>query len=37
MIENFMDLERIRYGDRLKMELNIKGEYHNKTNVAVVL
>jgi hypothetical protein len=31
MIENFMDLERIRYGDRLKMELDIKGEYHNKT------
>ena len=31
MIEDYMGLERIRYGDRLKMELEIKGEYHNKT------
>ena len=31
MIEDYMALEKIRYGARLKMELEIKGEYHNKT------
>lgn len=31
MIEDYMALEKIRYGDRLKMELEIKGDYKNKT------
>ena len=30
MIEDYMALEKIRYGDRLKMELEIKGDYSNK-------
>jgi len=30
MIEDYMALEKIRYGDRLKMNLDIKGEYKNK-------
>ena len=30
MIEDYMALEKIRYGDRLKMELEIKGDYGNK-------
>ena len=30
MIEDYMALEKIRYGDRLKMELEIKGDYHFK-------
>jgi len=30
MIEDYMALEKIRYGDRLKMELDIKGNYKNK-------
>jgi sensor histidine kinase YesM len=30
MIEDYMALEKIRYGDRLKMELEIKGDYKNK-------
>lgn len=30
MIEDYMGLEKIRYGDRLKMDLEIKGDYKNK-------
>lgn len=30
MIEDYMALEKIRYGDRLKMELEIKGDYSLK-------
>jgi len=30
MIEDYMALERVRYGDRLKMELDIKGDYSHK-------
>jgi len=30
MIEDYMALEKIRYGDRLKMGLEIKGDYKNK-------
>ena len=30
MIEDYMALEKIRYGDRLKMDLEIKGDYKNK-------
>lgn len=30
MIEDYMALEKMRYGDRLKMELEIKGDYKNK-------
>jgi sensor histidine kinase YesM len=30
MIEDYMALEKIRYGDRLKMELEIKGDHNNK-------
>lgn len=30
MIEDYMALEKIRYGDRLKMDLDIKGDYSNK-------
>ena len=30
MIEDYMDLEKIRYGDNLKMKLEIKGDHHNK-------
>lgn len=30
MIEDYITLERIRYGDRLKMGLEIKGDYKNK-------
>jgi sensor histidine kinase YesM len=30
MIEDYMALEKIRYGDRLKMELEIKGDYRHK-------
>ncbi len=30
MIEDYMTLEKIRYGDRLKMDLEIKGDYKNK-------
>jgi Histidine kinase len=30
MIEDYMALEKIRYGDRLKMELEIKGDCENK-------
>ena len=30
MIEDYMALEKIRYGDRLKMDLEIKGDYSNK-------
>ena len=30
MIEDYMALEKIRYGDRLKMELEIKGDYSHK-------
>ncbi len=30
MIEDYMALEKIRYGDRLKMEVEIKGEYISK-------
>lgn len=30
MIEDYIALERIRYGDRLKMELDITGDYRHK-------
>lgn len=30
MIEDYMALEKIRYGERLKIELDIKGDYHNR-------
>jgi LytS/YehU family sensor histidine kinase len=30
MIEDYVALEKMRYGDRLKMDLQIKGEYDNK-------
>jgi hypothetical protein len=30
MIQDYIALEKIRYGDRLKMDLEIKGEYKNK-------
>ena len=30
MIEDYMGLEKIRYGDRLKMNIDIKWEYKNK-------
>ena len=30
MIEDYMALENIRYGDRLKMDLEINGDYKNK-------
>jgi hypothetical protein len=30
MIQDYMALEKIRYGERLKMEFEIKGDYHNK-------
>ena len=30
MVEDYMALEKIRYGDRLKMNLEIKGDYKNK-------
>jgi two-component system LytT family sensor kinase len=30
MIEDYVALEKIRYGDRLKLELEIKGDYKNK-------
>jgi LytS/YehU family sensor histidine kinase len=30
MIKDYMALEKIRYGDRLKMELETKGDYKNK-------
>ena len=30
MIEDYMALEKIRYGDRLKMDLEIKGDYSHK-------
>jgi len=30
MIRDYIALERIRYGDRLKMEFDIKGNYQNK-------
>ena len=30
MIEDYVSLEKIRYGDRLKMELQINGDYSNK-------
>jgi LytS/YehU family sensor histidine kinase len=30
MIEDYITLERIRYGDRLKMNLQINGDYKNK-------
>jgi len=31
MIKDFMALEKIRYGDHLKMDLEIKGDYKNRT------
>lgn len=31
MIKDYMALEKIRYGDRLKMDLDIKGDCKNKT------
>ena len=30
MIEDYMGLEKLRYGNRLKMKLEIKGAYHDK-------
>ena len=30
MVEDYMSLEKMRYGDRLKMDLEIKGNYKNK-------
>ncbi len=37
MIEDYLALEKIRYGDRLKMELDIKGDYTNKMITPLLL
>ena len=37
MIEDYLDLEKIRYGDRLKMELEIKGDHTYKMITPLLL
>ena len=37
MIQDYVALEKIRYGDRLKMTLEIKGEYTNKMIIPLLL
>ena len=37
MIENYVALEKIRYGDRLKMELEVEGDYNNKMIAPLLL
>jgi hypothetical protein len=37
MIEDYMALEKIRYGNHLKMNLTIKGDYHNKMVAPLLL
>jgi sensor histidine kinase YesM len=37
MIEDYLTLEKIRYGDRLKMELEIKGDDRNKMITPLLL
>ena len=37
MIENYTDLEKVRYGKRLNMEVEIKGDYQNKLIAPLLL
>ena len=30
MIQDYMALEKIRYGEQMEMTIDIKGNYHNK-------
>jgi LytS/YehU family sensor histidine kinase len=37
MVQDYITLEKIRYGDRLKMDLEIKGDYRNKMIAPLLL